>query len=160
MIDKKHMLYFHNYGYYEHHSDYKPVKMWNLNCQQIESNLTLWLMGGQLLKRKEDRNICTTYQRTGNSTRLSECFIKMNYLSIRAAQYRYFLINSISIILYPFLSIPISISIISKRAYQYQYLINYLKLHLSIPISISIHWYWPSYQYAYQYFKCFKQGYS
>ena len=47
--------------------------------------------------------------------------------SIRAAQYQYFPINSISIILFVFLSIPISISIIFKRAYQYQYFINYSK---------------------------------
>ena len=45
----------------------------------------------------------------------------------RGAQYQYFIINSISIILVSFLSIPISISIILKRAYQYQYLINFSK---------------------------------
>ena len=45
----------------------------------------------------------------------------------RAAQYQYFPINSISIIQSVFLSIPISISIIFKRAYQYQYFINYSK---------------------------------
>jgi len=36
--------------------------------------------------------------------------------STRGAQYQYFVIDSISIILFPFLSIPISISIILKRA--------------------------------------------
>ena len=56
----------------------------------------------------------------------------------RVAQYQFFLIDSISIILFPFLSIPISISINLKRAYQYQYVINYWKIPLSISISISI----------------------
>ena len=48
-------------------------------------------------------------------------------IQFRGAQYQYFIINSISIILVSFLSIPISISIILKRAYQYQYLINFSK---------------------------------
>ena len=48
----------------------------------------------------------------------------------RGAQYQYFVIDSISIILLPFLSIPISISIILKRAYQYQYLNNFSKSSL------------------------------
>ena len=45
-------------------------------------------------------------------------------LCSRADQYQYFLIDSISIILFAFLSISISLSIIFKRAYQYQYFIN------------------------------------
>ena len=53
---------------------------------------------------------------------------------LRAAQepldITYFLIDSISIILFPCLSIPISI--IFKRAYQYQYFINDSKFPLSI----------------------------
>ena len=76
----------------------------------------------------------------------------------RAAQYQFFLINSISIILFPFLSISISISINSKRAYQYQYIINYWKILLSISISISINIL--PYQYRYQYFStCLKSSY-
>ena len=71
-------------------------------------------------------------------------------LCIRVAQYQFFLIDSISIILFPFLSIPISISINLKRAYQYQYVINYWKIPLSISISISINLL--PYQYQYQYF--------
>ena len=76
----------------------------------------------------------------------------------RVAQYQFFLINSISIILFPFLSIPISISINLKRAYQYQYVINYWKIPLSISISISINLL--PYQYRYQYFStCLKSSY-
>ena len=80
------------------------------------------------------------------------------YLLLRVAQYQFFLINSISIILFPFLSIPISISINLKRAYQYQYVINYWKIPLSISISISINLL--PYQYRYQYFStCLKSSY-
>ena len=76
----------------------------------------------------------------------------------RVAQYQFFLIDSISIILFPFLSIPISISINLKRAYQYQYVINYWKIPLSISISISINLL--PYQYRYQYFStCLKSSY-
>ena len=57
-------------------------------------------------------------------TSTTACF---GWFEIRGAQYQYFIINSISIILVSFLSIPISISIILKRAYQYQYLINFSK---------------------------------
>ena len=79
-------------------------------------------------------------------------------LCIRVAQYQFFLIDSISIILFPFLSIPISISINLKRAYQYQYVINYWKIPLSISISISINLL--PYQYRYQYFSsCLKSSY-
>ena len=63
------------------------------------------------------------------------------FLFSRAAQYQYFLIDSISIILFAFLSISISLSIIFKRAYQYQYFINYSKSSL-INFNINI-----SYQY-------------
>ena len=69
-------------------------------------------------------------------------------IEFRVAQYQFFLIDSISIILFPFLSIPISISINLKRAYQYQYVINYWKIPLSISISISIN----LLPYQYQYF--------
>ena len=55
------------------------------------------------------------------------CCKSLYYIHTRGAQYQYFIINSISIILVSFLSIPISISIILKRAYQYQYLINFSK---------------------------------
>ena len=76
----------------------------------------------------------------------------------RVAQYQFFLIDSISIILFPFLSIPISISINLKRAYQYQYVINYWKIPLSISISISINLL--PYQYRYQWFStCLKSFY-
>ena len=83
---------------------------------------------------------------------------KVYLVDIRVAQYQFFLINSISIILFPFLSIPISISINLKRAYQYQYVINYWKIPLSITISISINLL--PYQYRYQYFStCLKSSY-
>ena len=62
-------------------------------------------------------------------------------MSTRAAQYQYFLIDSISIILFAFLSISISLSIIFKRVYQCQYFINYSKSSL-INFNINI-----SYQY-------------
>ena len=89
-------------------------------------------------------------------------FHPLNLLQIgmcsRVAQYQFFLIDSISIILFPFLSIPISISINLKRAYQYQYVINYWKIPLSISISISINLL--PYQYRYQYFStCLKSSY-
>ena len=60
-----------------------------------------------------------------------------NNMGTRGAQYRYFVIDSISIILFPFLSIPISISIILKRSYQYQYLINFSKSSL-INVNINL----------------------
>ena len=72
----------------------------------------------------------------------------------RGAQYRYFVIDSISIILFPFLSIPISMSVNIKRAYQYQCVINYWKVPLSISISMSINWL--PYQYQYQYFNSYQ----
>ena len=52
-------------------------------------------------------------------------------LQSRAAQYQYFLIDSISIILFAFLSIPISLSIIFKGAYKHRYFINYSKSSLT-----------------------------
>ena len=55
----------------------------------------------------------------------------------RGAQYQYLVIDSIPIILFPFLSIPISISIISKRSYQYQYLINFSQSSL-INVNINL----------------------
>ena len=83
---------------------------------------------------------------------------QLEWPCIRVAQYQFFLIDSISIILFPFLSIPISISINLKRAYQYQYVINYWKIPLSISISISINLL--PYQYRYQYFStCLKSSY-
>ena len=75
-------------------------------------------------------------------------------ISYRVAQYQFFFINSISIILFPFLSIPISMSINIKRAYQYQCVINYWKVPLSISISMSINWL--PYQYQYQYFNSYQ----
>ena len=78
-----------------------------------------------------------------------KCWSTVCFLD-RVAQYQFFLINSISIILFSFLSIPISISINIKRAYQYQCVINYWKVPLSISISMSINWL--PYQYQYQYF--------
>ena len=80
--------------------------------------------------------------------------ISCNWIHIRVAQYQFFFINSISIILFPFLSIPISMSINIKRAYQYQCVINYWKVPLSISISMSINWL--PYQYQYQYFNSYQ----
>ena len=55
---------------------------------------------------------------------------QIRMIHFRGAQYQYFVIDSISIILFPFLSIQLSISIILKRGYQYQYLINFSKSSL------------------------------
>ena len=55
---------------------------------------------------------------------------KFVQIQIRAAQYQYFLIDPISIILLAFLSISIPLSIIFNRADQYQYCINYSKSFL------------------------------
>ena len=73
------------------------------------------------------QRIATTPERKSPTPNYFINLFRIGGLPSRAAQYQCFPIDSISIIQFVFLSIPISISIILKRAYQYQYFINYSK---------------------------------